>query len=256
MPRIKHSTCEDLKRGIYYCYDKTGAEAIIRREEGFQYENEKKTGDSTMYKIEWVDDCTYTLKYVSGSAKQEAGVAKLLKDHKFAFEVTKVTDKYYVYKGYLDNVKKGVLMLSDTIWFEPNVHFGNPFLFEPVSEDAVSKLKISDTSRYALLYVYRIGKFTNSLFNYLVYANDYILCVAKNNSGYIFKVFKEGSLKLTSKTYNDKASVDLNIRFGKTYYTKSLIIWGIHANLNNYKLQMAEVDAHTGKEEFEKVKHK
>ena len=249
----KKLTCLDLKTGIFHSYSKNGSEHFIsRREADYQYDNNLTKGDTSVWKINWTDDCTYSLKFVSGTGFDEATL-KILKKHKLAYEITKVTGDYCVYKGYLDNVS-GTLLESDTMWLAEKTTVSNNVLFTQLPSDGLLKRHhFGDTSRYAVLYIYRPGKLTNSLGNYIIYCNDNVMCVAKNKSGYIFKILKEGQISFKSKLFKDESSVTVDIKFGKKYYVKSMIHWGISSRLYNFKLEMALVTNETGAEEFDKV---
>ena len=89
--------------------------------------------------------------------------------------------------------------------------------------------------------------------NYIVYFDDNLMCVAKNNSGYIFKILKEGVFEVKSKLLKDEAAVKVDVKFGKTYYVKSSIKWGITSRLYNFKLEMTNVPPAVGITEFEEV---
>lgn len=250
----KKLTCLELRSGIFHNYSKNGKEHFVcRREEEYQYETNLTRGDSVVWKINWVDDCTYTLKYISGTGVADDATMKILKKHKLAYEVTKLSDNYYVYKGYLDNTS-GTLFESDTMWVSEKAIVTNNELFEQLpNESLLRKQHFGDTSKYAVVYIYRPGKFTNSIGNYLIYCNDNVMCAVKNRSGYIFKIFKEGKVSFRSKLLKDESAVTVDIKFGKTYYVKSMIHWAITSRLYNFRLEMATVTQEKGAEEFEKV---
>jgi hypothetical protein len=79
------------------------------------------------------------------------------------------------------------------------------------------------------------------------------MCVAKNRSGYIFKILKEGKITFKSKLLKDESAVTVDIKFGKKYYIKSMIHWTISSRLYNFKLEMAAVAPEKGADEFDKV---
>ncbi len=85
---------------------------------------------------------------------------------------------------------------------------------------------------------------------YAARIDNSIMCVAKNKSGYIFKILKEGQFEIKSRLFNDESSVILNVRFGNMYYVKSMIHWGISRRLYNFKLEMAIKGSSVGKAEF------
>jgi len=246
--------CKDLKNGIFHSYPKNTADHYIcRREDNRQYESNAITGDSVVWEIKWLDDCTYSLKYLSGNTKFSDEEHTMLKKHKLVFQLQSVKEDYYVFTGHLDKTSNPSFN-KDTIWLAEKI---NPVSNELVkfvpNPNTLKKEKFSDTSRYAVLYLYRSGKVTNSLSNCLVYFNDDLLCIAKNNSGYVFKILKEGTYSVKSKFDKDEASTQLDIKFGKTYYVKSMVHWGIFKGLKNYKLEIAVIDRQQGKIEFEEV---
>ena len=250
----KQLTCSDIKDGIFYYYPKNSADRYIDVREG-ELLNEKntKTGDSSIWQVKWTDECIYSLKYVSGNAKTTDEMQAFLKKHKFIYEILKVTNEYYVFKGYVDKTTN-IPILTDTIWLNEKTHIANNELFKQVRNTSeLKKSNFSDTSKYAVLYIYRPQKLTNSLGNYIIYFDNNMMCVAQNNTGYIFKILKEGKFQVKSKLYKDESEITLDIRFGKTYYVKSMIHWGITSRLYNFKLEMAAINAIDGKSEFEEV---
>ena len=248
-------SCDDLKNGIYYSYQKNSPDQyLIFRESNFQKEVNIKTGDTALWKIEWEKNCSYTLKLQSSNINYDSETKKFLNKHKMLFKVSVISEDYYVYNAYVDE-DSNPLIITDTIWLKEKKILSNTQLFKQVSNPSEIN-QFTDSSQYALLYIYRPGKFTNSLGNYFLYFDDIAMCIARNNSGYIIKVFKEGNFNIKSKLYKDESSINLNIKFGNVYFIKSMIHWGIQSNLNNFKLEMAQMDKDLGKTEFEKIKNK
>jgi len=248
-------SCNDLKNGIYYYYTKNSpSHYILYRTENFQKEVDLTTGDTSLWKIAWQSDCKYSLQFVSSSLKRDPEFVKLLKNHKLVYTVTAVTDDYYAFRGYVDK-ESNPPIIADTIWLREKANISNSVLFKQLANDNETR-RLKDTSRYAILYLYRPGKITNSLANYFVYFDEEIMCIAQNNSGYVFKVFKEGKFEVKSRLFKDESSVKLDIRFGNKYYVKSMIHWGISTRLYNFKLEMATVALQEGQTEFENIKNR
>jgi hypothetical protein len=131
----------------------------------------------------------------------------------------------------------------------------NTQLFTQVADSLVfAPSSISDTSQYALLYVYRPGKVALCLSEYLLFFDDAIMWVGRNNSGALFKILKEGHHKVGSRLYQGRSVVPLDVKFGNVYYLKSTINWGIHSRLYNFKLDNDIVSKEEGKADFDKVK--
>ena len=242
--------CKNIKTGTFYYYPKNSTDSYLEiRDDKHLYETNLTKGDSSVYEIKWSDDCVYTLKYVSGNAEMSDEVEEFNKKHKLLFEVNKIAKDYYTFTGYIDKTSNQPV-LKDTMWLNIKNNVGSNLLFQPIkSPTEIKKAHFSDTSKYAILYIYRPGKLTNSLGNYLVYFDDNIMCVAKNMSGYIFKVLKEGNFTIKSKLYKDEATTNINIKFGNKYYVRSSVLWGFH-NFKNYKLKMEEMEPEEGETEF------
>lgn len=52
---------------------------------------------------------------------------------------------------------------------------------------------------------------------------------------------------------NDESATKLEIKFGKKYFLKSMVNWGIQKNLPNFKLKIAVMPPDVGYDEFESV---
>lgn len=215
-----------------------------------QSEKNLITGDSSLWKIKWQNDCTYTMQYISGNIKMSVEQVVFFQTHKILTKIETVTAEYYVYKTYIDKAA-GAFITADTMWMQPKIIPGNNKLFEQVlTNAALKKLKFSDTSSYALLYVYRPGRFTGSKGEYIVYFDDNAMCVSKNNTALIFKIFKEGSFKLSAKLFTQKLIEEkIEIEFGKSYYLKAgLKFTGTTGS--GWKPDMKIVEEAKGVEEF------
>lgn len=248
------SGCAAIKNGVFYFYPKNGAERYMDIREGeLLHETNMTTGDTSAWQVKWTGDCTYSLQYISGNNKMSAEMQQFVKQHQLVFQVTNISGDYYIFKGYVDKTSNPPVQ-TDTMWLHEKTSIASNELFRQVKNSALLKrAHFSDTSRYAVVYLYRPGKLTNSLGNYLVYFDDIPMCVAKNKSGYIFKVLKEGKFEVKSKLYKDESVTVLDVKFGSTYYVKSMIHWTISSRLYNFKLEMAVVKPDRGQMEFEEV---
>ena len=91
--------CSKLKTGTFYYYLKNSSDFFIDiRDDNYLHETNASTGDSSVYEIKWTDDCTYALKYVSGSEKMSDETLQLLKKHKLVYQITAATKDYYFLK--------------------------------------------------------------------------------------------------------------------------------------------------------------
>ena len=247
--------CENLKSGVYFEYPKnTNDKYIYYRDNNIQQEINITTGDTAVWKIKWNNDCSYSLSFLESNAELYKKIKKRLKKHTLLYKIAATTEDYYIYSGYLNN-SNGTFVGADTIWLKEKINPVLTSLFEQVSENATINTG-KDSSKFALLYIYRPGKFTNFLANYPIYFNAVPMCIAKNNSGFVFKIFKEGTFEIKSQLFKDRSAIDLRVKFGNIYYVKSMIHWGIYRMLYNFKLEMKEVPVDEGKVDFEQLKRK
>jgi hypothetical protein len=248
-------SCAELKSGIFYFYQKNSADRyIIYRADAVQKEVNVQTGDSTFWELQWIDDCSYSLKIKSTSVKLSPEAKKMAAEHKLVYTIKKITAEYYTYQSTID--KPSNLKLSeDTMWLSEKTGMTDNTLFKQVRN--VNEIrKLRDTSKYAVLYIYRPGKITNSMGNYLIFFDNVPMAVASNSSGFIFKIFKEGKFPVSSRLFKDDSTVDIDIKFGQVYYVKSMIHWGISSRLYNFKLEIAKVTNELGEKEFENIKNR
>jgi len=245
-------TCADIKTGIFYFYPKNASNAFTeRRDADYVYEKNTANGDSTAWRLTWKNDCEYVTEYAGGNAQLDDVQKKFLKQHKLVFHINTVTNEYYTFTGYVDKSSNQPIT-NDTIWFSPKVNLVNNKLFTKVNDPAILKRDhFGDMSKYAVLYIYRPGKFTNSLGSHLVYFDENIMCLAKNKSGYIFKIFKEGVFDVTSRALKDASTVKLDVKFGNVYYVKSMVHWRVMAkHMYNFELENKVMTPEEGITEF------
>ncbi len=249
--------CQDFRTGVFYSYPKnTNDRSVSIVANDMQTEIDLVKKDTSVWAVEWKKDCSYILQYVSGGRTFPPEQQAFVKKHKVFVEIEATSPDYYVYAAYIDK-KSHIPLLKDTMWLHEKAVIPNNELFKPCPTVVIPKEDhFSDTSKYALLYVWRPGKFLLSGSGFLVFFDDYPMWFARNNSGYLFKILKEGTHKLSSRFYNDEASQQINIQFGKVYYMKMKDNWGIQKNLNNFKLEIEAVPAATGQLEFGEVKYR
>lgn len=247
-------SCPDLKNGIFNSYPKNSNDHfVLKRNSDFQVETNIKTGDSMRWKINWLNDCSYTLKFISGSGKKIAEMTDFLKKHTLEYQVANVTADYYIFKGYVDKIS-GTPIQTDTVWRKEKASVPNNRVFEQTDAFKLRKARFSDTSKYAVLYVYRPGKFTCSAADYLVYFDNNIMYDAKNKSTYVFKLLKEGQFQMSGKIGNRETPLKLNVEFGKKYYLASTLNFALNIG-NSCMPELSLVDAQKGKAVFEDLQY-
>jgi hypothetical protein len=253
--------CTDLKSGDFYYYPRNtllqhhvivsgDRQKVVNmvRQKGALY------NDSTVFRIEWKDDCDYTLKYLEGSGLSD-DVLKFQLKHTVVYHIDTIGPDYYVFSAYQDHLSPKTLMVKDTMWMHPQSHSAANMLFELTDPGRIRQVHFSDTSRMALLYIYRPGKFKLSFSDLLILYNDLPIVVLKNKSAAVVALYKEGPFTLRSiwpTQRNVEGDLPLDIHFGKTYFIRADAIWGIHTT-GNSKLALTLMDPNEGQQDFDSI---
>jgi hypothetical protein len=82
-------------------------------------------------------------------------------------------------------------------------------------------------STYATLYIFRPGKFLNSMKNYNLLINGEPACVISNGCREIVKLHKSGVYRLSAKVDGPEQSVSIDAKPGESYYLQCDITWGV-----------------------------
>lgn len=250
-------TCASLKNITAYFYPKNSTDAYLEVIAGDRaVETMATTGDSSVWEVKWTGDCSFTQKYIGGSIAMPEGTLKFLKKNKLRYDVDNVTAEYFTFKVYVDK-QKAVPIQEDTMWFKERPIKMNSVLVDRVTDPSEpQRAHFRDTSQYALLYVYRPGKFAMSGVNNPVYLDDNLICITTSNSSYIFKIKKEGMHEVKTKLFKNESVVNLNVQFGKSYYIKSMMHLRFTLSDKNFNVEVAQMDNATGAREFGGVKFK
>jgi hypothetical protein len=107
--------------------------------------------------------------------------------------------------------------------------------------------KFKDTSSYAILYLYRQGKFMAMLNEYYVYCDNSVMFWAKNKARQAFKIFRQGPLTLYSRSGKEESKVIIDVEFGKRYYVQCII----HHKVTHATPELKLVDKEKGQVDFE-----
>src|SRR6185437_7529562 len=60
-------TCSDIKNGVFISFSKRdGSRSVYTRTGEVQKELNTSTKETILWDVEWIDDCSYSLKYNSG----------------------------------------------------------------------------------------------------------------------------------------------------------------------------------------------
>jgi hypothetical protein len=247
--------CSIFRKGVFHVYlTQNGKHYIVYRDDQTEKDVVDGSTDTLVWHIDWKDDCNYTVQYLSTTSELTAAQQKFFKKHKLFYHLEPTGKDYCVYTETVDKIG-GPLVEKDTMWLhEVADPMTAPLAILVKSESLLRNRHFSDTSRYAVVYIYRPKKMMFSASSYDIYMENNVLCAMKNNSSYIFAVFRQGPLNLWSKYAKDTCSLPLNIQPGKSYYVRSTIDFGMFGP-KNFKLKMELVSTAGGKEEFDRTFH-
>lgn len=108
----KIDNCNSVHKGEFYFYPKSSNKKYkIIRDAKIQKEITLINNDTSVFKIDWIDDCTYTLEHISGGAKLPEG----MKRPKIYTQFITIKNNYYLFKACMDSIKSKYC-LNDTMW--------------------------------------------------------------------------------------------------------------------------------------------
>lgn len=108
--------CADLREGIVYSrsQDKHQPYRIFISGSTLKQVN-LTTGDSSIWEIQWVGECGFTIKFLSGNDPLSQGQKNYLQQHVIALKIEHITPDYYLYSVYRDRIGHR-LYARDTLW--------------------------------------------------------------------------------------------------------------------------------------------
>lgn len=239
-------------KGTFHIYFATsGQHYIVYRDDQIQREVYDGSMDTIFWHINWLNDRDFTLQYVPNGTPRSKEQEKFLKKHKLYYHLQPGGKDFCVYTETVDKAD-GALVQKDTMWSH---EISSPRLSSIMlvrSESGLRGMHFSDTSNYAVIYLYRplTGTFSGSSID--IYAQDHVICSMENSTHYIFAVYRQGAFKLTGRFDRDTCPISLNIEPGKSYYVRCKMDWGIFGS-KNYKVFLEPMPAEKGKKQFDRT---
>jgi hypothetical protein len=242
------NACAGLHDGVFYYYPKNSNNQFVSFRRGNELK-EVQLGkkDTSFWSIKWMDPCTYEIKYRAGGTLNSAD-KQFINEHSLVYRITGSEKDYYTMEGFIDKTNN-MRVIRDTFWLHPLEHPSNEPLFTELKNETVLKRqKFSDTSKYAVLYVYRSKKIGQMLVDYPVYLDHNLLFVAHNNSSGVYKVLKEGPASFFGNIVKHTSNAMIDFKFGKKYFLKCDIHLGIYS-----RPDLIPMDAEKGREQFDEI---
>lgn len=112
------NNCKNLKKGqFYYTTSINDEKIIIIRSDTLQQEINVTKPDTSFYKLEWVNDCTYTTKFLRKNHSLSEYEKQNIYPDKLFFEIVSVKNDYYTYRASFGSLNSK-LNFTDTIWIK------------------------------------------------------------------------------------------------------------------------------------------
>jgi Protein of unknown function (DUF2846) len=223
-------SCHDIKNGVFIYFSKNdGSKSTYTRTGEVQKEFNGATRETVLWDVEWINDCSYYLKYNSGAEDKSKQELDILKKHKFLFNIVSVSEDYYVFESYVDK-SSNPLLFKDTLWIKQRRDAKNKVISNPRIDSLLAQKKVvfdSSLNKSATLYIFRPGKFVESLETCTIYYNDTAICVMTNKAAYVVRLLKEGPAKFTARIGKKEMEVMLDIQYGKKYFLRCEIKWAV-----------------------------
>ena len=245
--------CSAFHHGIFHVYFAiNGAHHIITRDDQTQKDVRDGSTDTMVWHINWLNDSDFTAQRMPDSTGFSKEQEKFYKKHKLYYHLQPAGKDYCIYTETVD-LPSGALVEKDTMWLHEVAHpkFA-PLAVNIRSESLLRDMHFSDTSSYAVVYIYRPKTGTFPGASYDLYAEDHLICVMNNNSSYIYAVYRKGPLTLRTQLDGAKCSISLNIEAGKSYYVRSTMPFGFFGP-RNFGLVLKQIPAAKGQKEFDRT---
>ncbi len=229
--------CSDIKNGTFSYFDqREGASETFIRKGDIQKEILPQRRETIIWEVNWLNECTYTLKYQSGAENQPAAEQKLLGKHIIVVEILHVTEDYITFRTALDKVTNPSV-LNDTLWVKQRQSSTGKMITNPRGDSIVaSKKRIMDSTvaSYATLYIYRPSKVLAFAVTYDLLINGEKAVVISNGCRYVLKLRKPGLYNITAKLSGPDQTLVLDVKPGGVYYVQCTATWGLkyHKEVN------------------------
>lgn len=104
---------------VYHGITKNKSSFMIKiiRNDSLQIEIDSKTNDTGFMKVEWIDSCSYRLKFIKTAFNQPDSMVLFNKKMVITSTIIKGTDRYYICKSTYSLLPYSI---TDTIWISQN----------------------------------------------------------------------------------------------------------------------------------------
>ncbi len=225
--------CSDVRNGTFNYFDqREGESETFIRKGAIQKEIFLTRKETIFWEVNWLNECTYTLKYQSGAENRTAAEQKMFRKHLIVIEILHVTEDFMTFRTAFDKVTNPTVS-NDTLWIKQRQSSTNKTTTNHRADSiAASKKRIIDSiqASYATLYVYRPSKLLDFAVTYDLLINGEKACVISNGCRYILKLLKPGIYNITAKIAGPDQTVMIDVKPGGVYYVQCTCTWGLKSH--------------------------
>lgn len=97
--------CDTIKTGTFHLKSSSGKNRYkIIRDEHTQMEINLSKGDTSFWKISWIEDCMFSLKFIRKTGSITKKEFDIYSNHLMVVQIIEVAHDYYIYKGGIDQI--------------------------------------------------------------------------------------------------------------------------------------------------------
>lgn len=112
--------CKKIKTGTFYFYPaESKQQYMIVRDRFLQKEINLKTNDTSFWKVNWQNDCTFSLKFIKITLPLSEFENSFFHSHNTVIKILAIYQDFYVFKQGLDSLNSK--SVTDTLWFKPRL---------------------------------------------------------------------------------------------------------------------------------------
>ena len=118
LSQVKSFDCKQVKTGTFYFYPhESKQQYIIIRDGSFQKEINLTSNDTSLWKLNWQNDCVCNLKFIKITRPLSQFEKYFFNSHTSVIKILSVKNDYYIFKQGLDSLNSNAV--TDTLWFKP-----------------------------------------------------------------------------------------------------------------------------------------
>jgi hypothetical protein len=115
---VVSSDCNKVKDGTFYFYPADTQQGVhVLRQGSLQTEIDLKTNDTSFWKVNWLDDCTFRVEFIRKSQPLTSYEKNFFNSHTVVYNILAISKDYYLFRLGLDSISNADSK-TDTLWLK------------------------------------------------------------------------------------------------------------------------------------------